>query len=259
MSTTRLPFQSSSFAKLAEVESGHWWFQGRNQLLLWALARKAKRFQSFLEVGCGTGYVLEAVSTAYPSSELHGAEYFEEGLEYARARVPKARFRTLDATTMDDAERYDVVGAFDVIEHIEEDELVLRNLARALKAEGTLMVTVPQHQWLWSKSDEYACHVRRYSRADLIKKTERAGLRVTYVTSFVSLLLPLMCLSRVSAQEGERDPMAEFRIPGWMNAILKAVMRVELAMLKLGIRFPAGGSLLLVATKPKDSWVSKQA
>lgn len=234
---------------LAEAETRHWWFRARNRVLLWALDREVGRFGNLLEVGCGTGQVLEAVSRAHPQASLEGAEYHEQGLVYARNRLPKASFRQLDATTMEEADRYDVIGAFDVIEHIEPDEFVLRNLARALRPSGVLMVSVPQHRWLWSSADDHACHVRRYTRGELVEKLQRAGLRPVLTTSFVSLLLPLMWLSRLRMKHAHYDSAAEFRISPLLNRTLDGVMRLELALLKMGLRFPAGGSLLVVARK----------
>lgn len=249
MRSDRLPFPSDAFVKLAEAESGHWWFRARNRLLLWVLATKVKPFHRFLEVGCGTGYVLEGIRKIYPSAKLFGAEYFEEGLVFARKRIPTATFRQLDATTMNDAECYDVIGAFDVIEHIEQDETVLGNLARAIIPGGALIITVPQHRWLWSAVDEQACHVRRYTRKELVNKVNCAGLTVDYATSFVSLLVPLMWVSRLRARKRNDDPMSEFRISRWLNSGLEMVMCLELALLKFGVRFPIGGSLLVVAKK----------
>lgn len=249
MNSKRAPFPEESFAVLAAAEANHWWFRTRNRVLLWALRSYVGRFSSFLEVGCGTGFVLEEIRSAYPSADLYGSEYFEEGLLHARERIPSATFTQLDATQMNDVECYDVIGAFDVIEHIEQDQLVLNNLSRAIKKGGSLIVSVPQHRWLWSEVDEYACHVRRYSRSELIKKIQLAGLRVEYTTSFVSFLIPLMWLSRLRTRAGEYDPMAEFRIPNWLSYSLEQVMKLELSILKLGISMPFGGSLLLVAKK----------
>jgi 2-polyprenyl-3-methyl-5-hydroxy-6-metoxy-1,4-benzoquinol methylase len=249
MTPNRSPFPSSSYGQLAQAESGHWWFRVRNRVVLWALTKKVKPFNSLLEIGCGTGYVLEGISRTWPKIELYGSEYFEEGLEHARKRVPAAQLRQLDATLLDEVDRYDVVGAFDVIEHIEQDETVLRNLARAIRPGGSLVLTVPQHRWLWSQVDEYACHVRRYSRAELVAKVQQAGLQVSYASSFVSLLVPLMWLSRKRTSK-QHDPMTEFNIPRWLNYTLQTVMQFELLLLKTGVRFPIGGSLLLIATKP---------
>jgi len=97
---------------------------------------------------------------------------------------------------------------------LRDDELVLSEMFRATKPGGGIIVTVPQHQFLWSVVDEHAFHKRRYSRVDLVSKVERAGFRVARVTSFVSLLLPLMLLSRRTRNMDARHlrPFAEFHI-----------------------------------------------
>lgn len=248
-SPNRSPFPSSAYGQLAEAESGHWWFRVRNKIVLWALTKKVEPFSVLLEIGCGTGYVLEGISQSFPHVELYGSEYFDAGLEHARKRVPKAHLMQLDATTLNDVDRYDVIGAFDVIEHIEDDEIVLSNLARAIRSGGSLVLTVPQHRWLWSAVDEYACHVRRYTRTELIAKVQNAGLQITYSSSFVSLLVPLMWLSRMRASK-QHEPMSEFQIPRWLNKTLETVMKIEFLLLRIGVRFPIGGSLLLIAKKP---------
>lgn len=242
-------FPADAFDNLAQVEAGNWWFRARNRLLLWVLKKKLPPFRSFLEVGCGTGYVLEGVNEAFPGLDLFGSEYFEEGLAHARARIPNAIFTQLDATRMDEVDRYDVIGAFDVIEHIEDDETVLKNLWRALKNNGAVLITVPQHRWLWSEADVHAGHFRRYRKGELSNKLEEAGFSIEYMTSFVFLLAPLMWLSRVRAKKGKYDPMAEFKIPRWINSILNGVMDIEFCLLRIGINLPFGGSLLAVARK----------
>ena len=150
---------------------------------------------------------------------------------------------------MDEEDFYDVIGAFDVIEHINEDELVLSNMYRALKQGGALLVTVPQHRWLWSAVDEYSGHVRRYTRSELVRKVTRSGLTVEYMTSFVSLLVPFMWISRLRSNNVNYDPMDEFQIPNWLNRFFKMIMTFELGLLKIGMKLPFGGSLLLQARK----------
>jgi SAM-dependent methyltransferase len=254
MTELATPYPRESYAKLASLESGNWWFESRNDLLLWVLANKVRQpINKFLEIGCGSGFVLSAIRRAYPTAELFGSEYHEEGLAHARQRVPDAMFSQLDATRMADRESFDVICAFDVIEHILQDELVLRNLFQALKPGGSVVITVPQHMWLWSATDEVAFHVRRYSRRDMVQKIRSAGLHVTYMTSFVSLLLPVMWLSRrfATGKTENYNPVSEFLLPAWQNKVLRAVMGVEFEMLRAGLRFPAGGSLLIVASKPR--------
>jgi SAM-dependent methyltransferase len=120
---------------------------------------------------------------------------FPEGLAIARERVPDATFFLADARTFDAPKAYDVVGAFDVLEHIDDDAAAIGRLYVATAPGGGALITVPQHPALWSSRDEYACHVRRYRRRELIARLESAGFQIVRATSFVSLLLPLMALS----------------------------------------------------------------
>jgi SAM-dependent methyltransferase len=244
-------FRASAFEDFARHEDGSWWFRSRNILIVWALRKWAGRVQTYLEIGCGTGFVLRAVQQTFPQAHITGSEYFAEGLAYARDRVPSATFIKLDATLMDETDAYDLVGAFDVLEHIEQDEVVLDNLAAAVRPGGTLAVTVPQHRWMWSPADEYACHVRRYTRRELIHKVEAAGFEIECVTSFVALLFPLMVAARGLRRRGDFDPMAEFTIAPWQSSACETLMAVERWLIRCGVRFPFGGSILLLARKPE--------
>lgn len=245
-------FDPTAFARLAEVEGSSWWFQGRNRLLAWALDRHFPGAASLLEIGCGTGFVLAGLRDARPGLRLTGAELFSAGLGIAAARVPEAELVQLDARRLPFDAEFDVVGAFDVLEHVEEDEQVLRELHRATRPSGGIMLTVPQHPWLWSAADEAGHHRRRYRRAELVRKAEAAGFTVERVTSFVTLALPLMAASRVADRKRaveDYDPMNEFRIDRRVNAVLEASLAAERAIVRAGVSLPAGGSLLLVGRR----------
>ena len=250
MSTVESPFPQSAFEYLAAAETKHWWFRARNRAIVWILRSRVRGIKSFLEVGCGTGFVISGIAKAFPALLLEASEYFEDGLVFARQRLPQCRFRQLDATEMTEENAYDCIGSFDVIEHIDADERVLSNFNRALHPGGFLLLTVPQHPWLWSAADDYAHHVRRYTAKELRRKVLYAGFRIEYCTSFVSLLLPLMALQRLSSRNQSYNPDDEFKISPLLNAALYLVMQLELVLLRLGLRIPAGGSLLLLARKP---------
>jgi SAM-dependent methyltransferase len=152
----------------------------------------------------------------------------------------------MDARRIPFREAFDVVGAFDVIEHIEEDDEVLRGMHAACRPGGGVMITVPQHAWLWSARDEIARHRRRYSRRELLAKLAAAGFRRPWATSFVSLLLPLMALSR----QRRKVTSAELEVGRAANAALGIVMGLERGLIRAGLPLPAGGSLLVAAHKP---------
>jgi len=249
MKNKYVPYPYEYFEKLAAVEADYWWFRSRNRIILWVMKKWIGDIYNFMEVGCGTGYVLSGVHDGYPDSKLTGCEYYEEGLQFASVKIPSADFIQLDARSMAYKEEFDVVAAFDVIEHIEEDELVLSNLAKSIKEGGFLLLTVPQHRWLWSVVDEKSCHVRRYTKKELIEKIEHTGLQIKYLNSFVSLLLPIMLLTRFRSRRETYDPMSEFMIPPVVNVFLEVIMKIELKLIKLGIKFRFGGSLIMLAKK----------
>jgi len=243
-------FPTDAFTCLADSEASSFWFEARNELILWTLAKYFPKLNSLLEVGCGTGYVLSAIARHFPAAELVGSEILTAGLCHARKRLPEAKLIQMDARKMPFLSEFDVVAAFDVIEHIQEDDEVLANLFRAVKPGGGCLISVPQHQWLWSPADEQACHVRRYAAADLHKKIERAGFSILRSTSFVSLLLPAMLLSRWSNRR-RRAVVAdqEFQLNPALNALLKKFMDIERAGIRSGLNLPWGGSRLVIARK----------
>lgn len=244
-------YQPEAYAELAAVEAGNFWFRARNRLIVWALRRHFPHMGRYLEIGCGTGFVLAGVAEAFPQARLTGSEVFSAGLPYAASRVDRAELLQMDARHIPYADEFDVIGAFDVLEHIEEDEAVLAEMMRAVRPGGGIVVTVPQHPWLWSRQDEYACHVRRYRISEVREKVMRAGFRVEFQTSFVSLLLPAMFASRMLQHHAAPDGglMSEFRLPILINRSFEGIMDAERLFIRLGARFPVGGSLLLIALK----------
>jgi SAM-dependent methyltransferase len=248
-------FSPDSFARLFQAEAGSFWFRSRNRLLIWALRTFFPQARNLLEIGCGTGFVLAGIREALPRLSCAGSEVLREGLEFAERRLPDAALFQMDARHIPFAAEFDVVGVFDVLEHIAEDERVIEQMFQATKPGGGIIVTVPQHQFLWSAIDEHSFHQRRYSRADLVNKLERAGFRVAGVTSFVSLLLPLMWGARLRANRkpATYDPCAELRMSRPVNAILERVMGVERLLITRGVRLPVGGSLLAIARKPETA------
>ncbi len=244
-------FDANLFPQLYALESRHFWFRARNALLAWALARYFPQAKRLLEIGCGTGCVLAALRAAQPGLTLAASEVSSAGLAFARSRVPDAELMQMDARAIPYREHFDVIGAFDVIEHIEDDRAVLAEMHRACVPAGGVLITVPQHPALWSPADEHAHHRRRYTAAELRGKLTDAGFRVLRMTSFVSMLLPLMAASRWFARRNSArfDPLAELRIGGLANAALRAVLAAENVAIRAGINWPAGGSLLAVAMK----------
>ena len=244
-------YEPDAFAELADLEANNFWFRARNRLVIGALRRHFPHMRRYLEIGCGTGYVLAGVAQGFPDASITGSEVFSVGLPFAASRVGQTELLQMDARHLPYVEEFDVIGAFDVLEHIEEDEVVLSQMLQALQPGGGIVITVPQHPWLWSRQDEYAQHVRRYRVGELREKVRCAGFQVKYATSFVTLLLPAMLASRWlhRRKHATSDPLAELRLPVLLDRPLAGIMHLERLWIQLGVRFPVGGSLLLIARK----------
>jgi SAM-dependent methyltransferase len=244
-------YDAALFAEIAALEDGSFWFSERNRLIEWALRHYASDMRAFLEVGCGTGHVLSAVEAAFPQARCFGIEPFEIAIEIARGRATGAEIRQGTAVSLGSNEQFDAVGCFDVLEHIVDDRAALTAMATALRPGGVLVVTVPQHRWLWSDADESAEHVRRYRRSELVDRVHAAGLRVRRCTSFVTTLLPMLAASRVVRRiRPPKDPLQELRLSPRIQAALRLGIALDRAAIRAGASLPVGGSLLLIASRP---------
>jgi ubiquinone/menaquinone biosynthesis C-methylase UbiE len=242
-------FSGTDYSNLEQIESASFWFRARNELIQWALRDRFPGARRLLEVGCGTGYVLAGLERAFPELELSGSELSLDALRIARDRLERASLYQFDARAIPFRDEFDVVCAFDVLEHIEQDDAVLKEMRAAAGDGGGLLITVPQHRWLWSASDEYGGHQRRYSRGELLGKLRAAGFKEVLVTSFATAVLPLMAASRLRSRlwAANYDPTEEHVEAQRVDAVLDRLMRIDLALIRRRRSLRVGGSLLVAA------------
>jgi SAM-dependent methyltransferase len=244
-------FPSIAFQHLVELEHGNFWFVGRNELIMWLMRRYFSGITSLCELGCGNGFVLSRIEQELPDARLIGSDLYLDGLKRAATHLRRSTLLQLDARKIPFRDEFDIVGCFDALEHIEQDEHVLSEIHAALHPGGGVLISVPQHPALWSVVDEYSCHVRRYRAAELREKMQRAGFVVERMTSFVCLLLPVMYLRRQATSRNNKpfDPVAELTIPPVLNKLLGGVLTTEAAFIKAGVDLPFGGSLFAVGRR----------
>jgi SAM-dependent methyltransferase len=237
------------FEVLSKLETEHFWFVARNELIVGLANKFFPDARRFLEIGCGNGAVLREMAASRPWERLVGSELHPSGLVFARQRLgEKAEFVQMDARDIPGTGVFDLTGAFDVIEHIADDEAVLRGLRKVTQTGGGTIIAVPQHPWLWSHFDDFSHHQRRYSRGELETKLRRNGFEILFSSSYTALLLPLMAASRVmgKGKQSSEDVYREFTLDRRTNALFTWILRAEVRMTLAGMNWPAGGSRVVV-------------
>ena len=145
-------YPTDAYDELCRLEEGNFWFQARNRIIRRTFRKylAGRSRPKVLEIGCGTGYVLQGLASE-GQYDLTGTEVHIAGLRHARRRLPHVQFAQVDARHLPYESEFDAIGAFDVIEHISEDETVLTSIHRALKPGGLAIISVPQHAWLMER------------------------------------------------------------------------------------------------------------
>lgn len=250
---TTLGYDQSFFEFTASVERSHFWYVPRRRLLTTLIDRYFPDASRYLEIGCGTGDMLSAVLALKSWPSVNGSDLYPKSLSSVASRLGKdVGLVQLDARHIPASAKFDIIAAFDVIEHIVDDEQVLKSMHAALKPGGGVIIAVPQHPFLWSHSDDLGGHVRRYRRGELEDKLQHAGFSIEYSNSYVALLLPLMLVSRLIYKYGRhsrtREPTAvEYKLPWLANAILTKILEAEVTAALAGLPLPVGGSRVVVA------------
>jgi SAM-dependent methyltransferase len=234
------------YDRMRELELSHWWFKARRRILASEIARLGLPEKAqILEVGCGSGGNLEMLSRF---GEVGGIEPDDYSRQYVRL---SKGIEVLDGHLPDGLPALrrplDLIAAFDVIEHVDDDAGAVRALASRLKPGGILITTVPAHPWMWSAHDEQHHHKRRYRASEYRALFDVPGLRLRRMTYFNTILFPpiagirlLKHWMKVRSSDDGRN------LPGWLNRTLESIFGFERNLLAR-TDLPFGVSILLIA------------
>lgn len=243
--------ETTEYEEMYKLEGFYWWFVARRRLLESIAKDVASELvdPAMLDVGCGTGMNYEVLSQF---GETFCSDLSEAAVTYSRARGVPLLIRSSAERLAFTAERFDVVTALDVLEHLDDDVAALQELKRVMKEGGLLVITVPAYGFLWSEHDEALHHRRRYAAYELRNKLARAGFEVERITFYITLLFFPILAMRVLQNIFKRSiqpKTSHIILPKWLNGLLIAILGLERRLLRL-INFPFGVSLVCLARKP---------
>jgi SAM-dependent methyltransferase len=229
------------------AEDRHWWYRGRRTVIERVLdGLHLPPGARILDAGCGSGRNMVELARR---GTVTGVELSPTSVCLARERgVGEVIEGSVLEMPFADAS-FDLAVSLDVVEHLDDDLAAFRELRRVVAPGGSLVVTVPAYQWLWSGHDVINHHHRRYTRRSLQVVAEGAGWRQERTTYFNSLLLPVAVLLRVLDRINTRTTESSLDLwvpPEPLNWVLDRPLELEAAAIGRGGRIPAGLSLLSV-------------
>jgi SAM-dependent methyltransferase len=242
--------EHSALEAMQACQATHWWYVARRQILAsWiaklALPAPADNIPDILEAGCGPGVNLAMLARfgrvhAFDISPYCVAAARAQGFDVQQGHLPDG---------MPALPAMDLIGAFDVIEHVADDAAALKSLYATLKPGGYLLASVPAYPWLWSEHDVRNHHHRRYTRSHFRLVLAKAGFEIVRLSYFNAHLFPLIagirCLRNALGLQGFQDERVP---PPALNRVLQAIFAMEIHGLRV-FDYPFGVSLLALARK----------
>jgi len=238
------------------LERNHWWFRARKAIINTLLKKFVHGNQgNVLNVGAATGETSNYLSAF---GNVTSVEYEKDccafvketlGLDFINASITELPF---------EENKFDLVTAFDVIEHVAEDQLAVNELFRVCKPGGIVAITVPAFEFLWSKHDDINHHQRRYTSRNLRKLFYVFNGKILFSSYFNTFLFLPVAITRLLARifpfiVRRKGSGSDFSYSGGAVStfLFFRMMKSEAFFLKNGISFPFGISLVLLYRKEK--------
>jgi SAM-dependent methyltransferase len=242
--------QPHTYSIMYRVEESHWWFVGRRRILSTFVERIIKALGNedpkILDVGCGTGANLEMLSNF---GNAEGVDVSPEALTFCRSRgLDRVKLGQAEALPFPD-QSFDLVTGLDVVEHLDDDSIGLKEMRRVLKPGGYALLFVPAFMFLWGVQDDVSNHRRRYTASTLRSVVKKAGFEIERISyANLTFFMPIL-LGRVLMRATGFRPASENNLTvSSLNGILGGIFGSEAALLKY-INLPLGVSAICVARR----------
>ncbi len=238
----------AQYASMADLDDKHWWSRARRDILADVLERELKpqADRRILEIGCGTGFNLAMLARF---GTVDGVELYGPSREIASRRLgrPVIDSRLPELSDLPH-ESYDLIALLDVLEHIEDDRGALAAIAGRLNPGGRILLTIPQHPWMWTDHDEVCHHVRRYTKSTLRAAAAGLGLKFDMLQNFNSLLFPLAAADRLAARMTDRKQGADTMPSPFVNSLFESIFGFERHLVGR-LPMPPGVSLIALLSR----------
>lgn len=240
----------AEYEKMYNLEDHYWWFQGRKYIILDLMNNFINKKDSLniLDIGCGTGMLLSELSRF---GEPIGLDFSPLALAFCRKRGIKDLMRA----SVDDLpiknNSIDIITAFDLIEHIEDDKKLCNSIFDICKNDGYFILTVPAYQFLWSKHDESLYHYRRYTKKQIEDMLTKAGFKINKLTYAITLTFIPIAIYRFIEKIFNKNSKPKshlITLPEWINSLLIMTLKLESKILSK-FNLPFGVSIICIAQK----------
>jgi SAM-dependent methyltransferase len=239
-----------------DLERNHWWFRARSLIIRNHISSVAgKGGKKILNIGAATGGTSEMLAGF---GEVTSLEYDQDCCRFVKEKLNKDFICASITRLPFDKNTYDIVCAFDVIEHVDDHCQAAAEMLRVCRPGGAVVCTVPAYSFLWSHHDVVNHHVRRYTMNELSALFQKDS-RIIYKTYFNFFLFPVIALLRLAdrvlkLKSIRKDAGSDFSIikHRFINGFFYQVMRAENFFVKRRISLPFGVSILLSVIKKAD-------
>lgn len=240
---------------LSKIEREHFWHKGRREIIHEMIKqygkKTAKNNLTMLELGCGNGNIVQYLKKK--AINIEGADISLAGLKSCKKEADIPLYQVDILRTPFCSDSYDIVGLFDIIEHLDDDVAALKEAYRICKKNGIVIITVPANSLPWSYFDDISGHKRRYSKDDLISKIKETGFRIEKISFFMFFLSSFLLIFRQFNFFGGKNhkklaQLSELKIIPIINELFLIFLKLENLILKK-FDLPFGSSIICVARK----------